>query len=445
MNIGIVGGGCSGTLVAVHLLKHAGLQSMRLIEPRADLARGLAYSTDCPDHLLNVAAGNMSALPASPSHFHEWLRANGYPNAGPDFFASRQVYGRYLECLLGSAIESRPGSFKRHAVEAVDIDCSCSSAVRLTLRDGNELKVDRAVLAIGNPSPARLVVDGLPPDHPRYYHSPFEAGATDCPEADGPVLLVGSGLTAVDGVVALRARGHRGVVHMLSRHGQIPHPHTRYRQTCPAPPIQPGLPLGAAFRAVRVAAGRAADWRTVVDALRPVSNEIWSKFTMAERDRFLRHLKVYWDVHRHRMAPQFGALLRQARQSGGVEGMSGRLKRVSAQNDCLIVEIGLRGGLERKIVVERIINCTGPDRDYRRVDNPIVQALFRRGLAAPGPLGGGLRTNEHGALIDTAGRPSARLFTLGPPRSADLIETIAVPEIREQAQALGRHLSATCR
>ncbi len=138
--------------------------------------------------------------------------------------------------------------------------------VVLTLRDGNELKVDRAVLALGNPSPARLVVDGLAPDDPRYYNSPFETGATDGLEADSPVLLVGSGLTAVDGVVALRARGHRGVVYMLSRHGQMPHPHTVYRKTCPAPPVQPGLPLGAALRAVRVAAGRAADWRTVVDA-----------------------------------------------------------------------------------------------------------------------------------------------------------------------------------
>jgi uncharacterized NAD(P)/FAD-binding protein YdhS len=444
MNIGIVGGGCSGTLVAVHLLKHLGFVSVRLIETRADLARGLAYSTDCPDHLLNVAAGNMSALPASPSHFHEWLRANGYPNVGPDFFASRQVYGQYLGGLLDSAIVSRPGSFKRHAVKAVDIDCSGLSAVRLTLSDGNELKVDRAVLAIGNPPPARLVVDGLPADHPRYYDSPFETGATDCPEAEGHVLLVGSGLTAVDGVVALRARGRRGVVYMLSRHGQIPQPHTCYQPVCPAPPVQPGLSLHAALRAVRLAAGRAADWRTVVDALRPVSNEVWSKFTMAEKHRFVRHLKVYWDVHRHRMAPQFGALLRQARESGEVEGMSGRLKRVSAQNDCLTAEIALRGGLERKIQVERIINCTGPDRDYRRMGNPIVQALFRRGLALPGPFGGGLQTNEYGALIDAAGRPSARLFTLGPPRSADLIETIAVPELREQAQALARYIVAGC-
>jgi uncharacterized NAD(P)/FAD-binding protein YdhS len=443
MNIGIVGGGCSGTLVAVHLLKYPGPVSVRMVETRADLARGLAYSTDCPDHLLNVACGNMSALPASPSHLHEWLRANGDPNVEPDFFASRQVYGSYLGCLLSSAVESRPGAFQRDAVEAVDIDCSRSAGVVLTLSDGNELKVDRAVLALGNPPPARLVVDGLAPDDPRYYNSPFETGATDGLEADSPVLLVGSGLTAVDAVMALRARGHRGVVYMLSRHGQMPHPHTVYRKTCPAPPVQPGASLRAALRAVRAAAGRAADWRTVVDALRPVSNEVWSKFTMAEKRRFLRHLKVYWDVHRHRMAPQFGALLHEALRSGQVEGMAGRLKRVSAQNDCAIAGIALRDGSERRVAVRRIVNCTGPDRDYRRVANPIVQALFRRGLASSGPMGGGLRTNEHGALIDKEGQASDRLFTLGPPRSADLIETIAVPEIREQAQALARHLMAT--
>src|SRR5580700_1467207 len=103
MNIGIIGGGCSGALVAVHLL-NSSQSTVRLIEPRSDLARGLAYSTTCPGHLLNVPAGNMGALPACPSQFHEWLKVNGYPDAGPDFFASRQEYGKYLGCLLESAV-----------------------------------------------------------------------------------------------------------------------------------------------------------------------------------------------------------------------------------------------------------------------------------------------------------------------------------------------------
>jgi uncharacterized NAD(P)/FAD-binding protein YdhS len=444
MNIGIVGGGCSGALVVVHLLKHPGPLSVRLIEPRTELARGLAYSTDCPNHLLNVPAGNMSALPACPSNFSEWLKTNGYPDAGPDFFASRQIYGKYLGHLLRSAAKSKPESFVRHSTEAVDIDCASGPAVRLTLGDGTWLDVDCAILATGNPPPARLAVSGLNPGQDGYYHSAWEAGALDCPQADTPVLLIGSGLTAVDAIVALRSRGHRGIVYMVSRHGQIPHAHTQYRLGYQQPPAPLGLSLRAMVRAVRAAAGPAADWRTVVDALRPVSNQVWSGFTIAERRRFLRHLKAYWDVHRHRMAPQFGTLLRGAQESGEVQRIAGRLRRVGARGECLMVDVALRGGGERTVAVGRVINCTGPDGDYRRLDNPIVKALFRRGLASPGPLGTGLRTDEHGALVDAEGRASTRLFTIGPPRTGELFESIAVPEIREQAEALAAHAAAIC-
>jgi uncharacterized NAD(P)/FAD-binding protein YdhS len=442
MNIGIIGGGCSGALVAVHLLQNSSQLTVRLIEPRSDLARGLAYSTACPDHLLNVPAGNMSALPACPSQFYEWLKVNGYPDAGPDFFASRQEYGKYLGCLLESPVKSKPESFFWHSAEAVDIDCVSQPAIHLTLSDGTTLDLDCVILAIGNPPPARLVVSGLNPGQDRYYGSAWQTGALDCPQADSPVLLVGSGLTAIDAVVALRSCGHRGVIYMVSRHGQIPHSHSRYQEGYPQPPVQPDLPLRAMVRAVRVAADRAADWRTVIDGLRTISNQAWSGFTMAERSRFLRHLKVYWDVHRHRMAPQLDTLLRRAQWSGEVEGIAGRLRRVSAKGEYLTVEVALRGGGERTITVGRIVNCTGPGRDYRREGNPILQSLFRWGVASPGPLGAGLSTNEHGALIDAEGRPSTRLFTIGPPRTGDLFETIAVPEIREQAEALAAYVTA---
>lgn len=442
MNIGIIGGGCAGTLVTVHLLAKSRDVSVRLIEPRAELGRGLAYSTACAGHLLNVAAGNMSALPARPAQFSDWLAANGCADAAPQVFASRQVYGMYLGSLLQTAIEAKPHAFRRYRTEAVDIDCAAGTEIRLKLADGTALALDRVIFATGNPPPARVTVSGLTPGEGGYFHSTWEAGALDCPRNEAPVLLIGSGLTAVDALVALRARGYGGLVYMVSRHGLIPHAHARCPRGCATPAVQPGLPLRAVVRALRAAAAGEPDWRAAVDGLRPISNLVWSRLTTAERRQFQRHLKAYWDVHRHRMAPQFGDLLAQERQSGGMEVIAGRLRRVHSSGDCLTVEVALRGGGERTITAGRIINCTGPDGDYRRVANPIVQSLFRQRLASPGPLGTGMRTDAHGGLIDAEGRASDRLFTIGPPRTGDLFETIAVPEIRVQAEALAGHVLA---
>jgi uncharacterized NAD(P)/FAD-binding protein YdhS len=443
MNIGIVGAGCSGSLVAIHLLQHPGNVSVHLVEPRRDLARGLAYSTTCPDHLLNVPAASMSAFPAHPAHFCEWLNFNGYPEVGPEFFAPRLVYGRYLESQLQVAVESKPGSFHRHVTGACDLRCEFGGGIRLLLRDGTSLVVDRAVLAVGNPPPVSAAVRGLAAANGQYFSSVWEEGALDLP-ATYPVLLIGSGLTAVDAVIALRSRGHRGTIYMVSRHGQVPHGHvpgqTGCVQNCIQDDVPAYLPLGAMVRTLRTAAKCAPEWRMVIDRLRPYSDQIWSRFTAAEKRRFRRHLKSYWDVHRHRMAPRIATELFRAQQQGELEIVAGRLRQAEVSGRCLVVEIALRGGGERIIPVGRIINCTAPNCDYRRVANPIVQSLFRQALASPGESGVGLRTNAHGALIDAAGRPSDRLFTVGPPRAGDLFESIAVPEIRVQAEALAAYL-----
>jgi hypothetical protein len=46
------------------------------VEPRANLGGGIAYSTEFDSHLLNVPAGNMSALPDDPDHFLRWMQTN---------------------------------------------------------------------------------------------------------------------------------------------------------------------------------------------------------------------------------------------------------------------------------------------------------------------------------------------------------------------------------
>ncbi len=76
-HIVIVGGGFSGTALAVHLgrLGQAGLR-VTLIEPRSQLAQGVAYSTADPAHRLNVPASRMQLAGDEEGSFDRWYRAS---------------------------------------------------------------------------------------------------------------------------------------------------------------------------------------------------------------------------------------------------------------------------------------------------------------------------------------------------------------------------------
>ncbi|MFD0886013.1 FAD/NAD(P)-binding protein, partial [Streptosporangium algeriense] len=95
----IVGGGASGTLAAVHLLRLARARAMpleiTLIDRYGRHARGQAYSTVDPQHLLNAAIDKMSGLDDDPGHLLRWARDHGLDVGGSDYLP-RRVYGRYL-------------------------------------------------------------------------------------------------------------------------------------------------------------------------------------------------------------------------------------------------------------------------------------------------------------------------------------------------------------
>ena len=183
-------------------------------------------------------------------------------------------------------------------------------------------------------------------------------------------------------------------------------------------------------------------WRSAIDGLRPYTNDFWTGLSIDERRRFLRHLRPYWDIHRHRMAPEVAQRLARMCCEGRVVLHAGRVVSVIQRpDDALAVGMRPRGSVETQtLAVEQIINCTGPDADYRRIDQPLVHQLFDLGLARQDELGLGLLTSEDGALIGRDGTASRVFFTLGPPRKGTLFETTAMPEIRVQAAALGRLL-----
>lgn len=441
LRVAIVGGGFSGTLVAVHLLRQERAVHIDVIDPRG-AGRGLAYSTVWDEHLLNVPAVRMSAFGSEPMHFLEWLRANGKSDAAPDFFAPRKLFGTYLQDLLQSSVRAAGsrGRFRQHYSEATDLSYN-GKRVRISLRNGDRIHADKAVLATGNPAPRPLGSRT-----PGYFGSPWETGAFAGLDPDREVLLIGAGLTAVDAFLALVSQGHRAHIHVVSRRGKLPHPHTSYR------------PLTGAFdatgatgardllrmirRRVRQAEVQGDDWRAVVDSLRPVTNDIWCRLELSEQRRIHRHVKTWWDIHRHRMAPEIGAKILAARESGQLRVHAGRVSKPTADETGLQVDIALRAGGSLALHLQRAINCTGANEDYHMVPNPLIQALLDTGRIRPNYIGKGLQTNPHGAIIDSDGVTSDWLLTLGPPRIGGLLETIAVPELRKQAEAMASYLSS---
>jgi uncharacterized NAD(P)/FAD-binding protein YdhS len=453
VTIAVIGSGFSGSMVAAHLLRSPASAPVQvlLIERGERFSRGAAYSTPEPLHLLNVPAGKMSAFPAEPEHFLHWAQAR-HPEITAASFVSRPLYGDYLEDILTQAAQSPPPgvTFKRIQGEAVALSLDeTRTQANVVLEGGLNFQADRVVLALGNAMPQDPAIENPAfYDSPRYVGNPWDPKALHNLAPDAAVLMIGTGLTMVDKALELHASGHRGPVIALSRHGLVPAPHLPGLAPI-SPPFSFAEPLTARgmFREMRRAiasleAGR--NWRQVIDALRPQTQTLWQTLSVSEKQRFMRHLRPYWDIHRHRTAPQADATIQAMRDSGQLSVRKGRIITFEADGDDVVVKILPRGSRERESFrVSRVINCTGPKSAYGRISDPLVQHLLSQGLIQPDSLGLGLLSDPYGAMIDTARNVSDVLFTLGPPLKGLLWETTAVPEIRLQAEQLAQRLLKT--
>jgi uncharacterized NAD(P)/FAD-binding protein YdhS len=430
----VVGGGASGVLVARELMRCTG-DRVVLVDPAPAPGAGLAYGTAQPWHLLNSPAGAMGADPDAPDGFVDWCRAAGRP-ADPAALLPRAWYGDYLRHELLRTAAAHPGRLRHRRARATHVDPLARGA-RVRLDDGTAVAARRVVLAIGNPPPAPAWDTTGVRDSAAYVADPWRPGALRrAAVGRGPVLVVGSGLTAVDVVQTLTALGHRGPITLLSRHGLLPLPHRPAgADGAPVPSPEPVGSLAALLRAVRARADAAADWRDVADGLRPAVDRLWFALPLEEQRRFLRHVARHWEVHRHRMAPRIAADLRALHTDGGLRVRRGTLLAVAAhQAGGLTVRLA-QGGSQRYAAV---VDATGPGR-WPSAGDPFVDGLVAAGLARPGPHGLGLDVDRDGALLAPV---QAALWTIGPPRRGRFWETTAVPEIRGQARALALTFAA---
>lgn len=439
-HVAIIGGGFSGTLQAINLLRHEGPRATLIERARDQLARGVAYSAAHPSHLLNVRAANMSALPDEPDHFVEWLVSRG--GGGPDTFVSRRIYGAYLAELLKQSHIAAPGRLTIRTGEAVDIAAN-DDAMVIRMADGPKINADVVVLAIGNlppHPPAHVDPDALGPD--LYAADPWAADIADGLTGADEVLLIGTGLTAVDAALLLEAKGFRGRIHALSRRGLTPRVHDPLIARPGGNKERPSGTMSSLTRSVRRRAD-GVDWRIAVDELRPQTQRIWQAMDNAGRTRFVRHLRPFWDVHRHRLAPDVVARIDALRMADRLEIIAGKIehaRRTLARS----IQIDYRPrGTDRlaQLTVRRIVNCTGPQGDVTRSEQPIIAQLRARGLIRPDALRLGIDVDDQLRAIGTDGSSHPRLYAIGPITRGSFWEIVAVPDLRMQTWRLARALS----
>lgn len=443
--IAIIGAGFSGVMVAVHLLKNAYHPlTVYLIERRRLMGEGVAYSSISDSHLLNVPAEKMSAFADEPDHFLNWLNHH-FPEQeiSGKAFVPRNFYSQYLRFILQKAEQQASSQVKLERIndEAIALKKNINQ-VKINLKSGQQLTVDQVVLALGNfPRDQSLFAPSS-----RYISSAWSQQKLPSSYLNDPILLIGSGLTAVDQIAELIEQGYQGKIYAISRRGLLPQPHQTVEVYPPflTPETAPKTARGLLHRLrqeIQIAEQNGYNWRSVIDALREQTPVLWQNLPLQEQKRFLRHVQPYWEVCRHRVSTQIYKQIQALLKSKQLVIYAGQiLDYFETKNGIDIIFHRRFNPTWLRLRVGLVVNCTGLASNYHQIQQPLIVNLLNQGLIRPHPLEIGLDVTQNGALIDKNGHASQQLYTLGSPCKGLLWETTAVREIRDQAKNLALEL-----
>ena len=486
-DLAVIGGGFSGLMTVANLLALAPSLRASIFERRPRPGPGVAYGACDEEHLLNVPAGRMGATPDRPGGYHDWLERLSPGRYAAGDFTPRSLYARYLLETTQEAVtraSQAGGSAPSFVADAVVHLEPRGAGLELLLASGRAVQARAAVLALGLPqarAPWRAAEDRATSPIPRrlLVEDPWEPEVLAGVPKDREVLLVGSGLTAIDMVLALRRLGHRALIVIASRNGRLPLPHAAAHGPPPAldgdllakGPREAFRAVRALVRSITAAHGPGADheavhaaghepahggdhdhppeWQPAIDAVRPHAARAWRRWSPEQRRFFIRRLRPFWEIHRHRVPPPLLARLEEERRAGIIELVAASVASIEAMGMESIriglrLERGARGGQGtlRTIEVARAINCAGPSMSVEETVDPLLGSLLRSGLASVDPLGLGLRVDDDGRLIGRDGATSSRVRLIGALRRGELWETTAVPELRVQATAAAKSFAA---
>jgi|GEM_PF-116117 len=451
MKVVIIGGGASGILLAINLLRlhdHKSLD-IKVIDKNPPEMLGVAYSTENDSHLLNVPAYKMSAFPEKSDDFIQWLGNRGYGYQARSF-VPRHIYRDYIKDLLKSELEHCGEYVSYTFVNDVALDVLPEERT-VQLKSGRLIPFDKLVLALGNFEPGGpALADKEYTQHPAYFNAPWAPASLDSMEEGKNVVILGTGLTMVDTVLTLQQRKHKGKITALSTHGLIPQPHIETVPYSIPDPKQMNVKtvleaLIVLRKHIKAARGQGVGWQAVVDAFRPYVQQIWSDLATEEKKTFMEHLRHIWGVARHRMPGECAERVHQALTAGQLRILAGRIQAIgnsSSGNFCIRY---LEKGTKRQVTLESdvVINCMGPESNYFKLKDVFVKNLVKKGMIRTDALQLGIDCTPEGIVIGKNGEPIPYLYTIGPPSRGALWETTSIPEIRSAAFNLARRMTAT--
>ena len=446
-DVAVVGAGFSAIAITLQLLRKLspGL-TIAVVGDDPGFGRGTAYRSEFHIHRLNVAAARMSIFPDDPEDFLNWQTEKGR-NVKAGDYVPRSDFGLYLRDRLADLLRQRQTRARVDFIKAKALGCMDigSDTTMIRLNNGGELVAKNLVLCLGVgsasiPAPLRDLPDTA---RAQVVENPWRLGWLSKVGRNDRVCILGSGLTMVDQVLALRAMGHKGAIHVLSRRGLLPHRHDRQ----PFSPVTPDLPqadrrMSRILAALRAQVRAGAPWRAVVDGLRPHTQALWHGLPEAEKKRFLRHALPWWTVHRHRLAPDVADDLDAVLSEKCLTIHAGYLQQAELSRPGITLSYRARGSREvRRLTADWIVNCTGMEK--AGIDHsPLLQCMKDRGQLRADPLGLGIVVDGESCLIGKDGKAQHTIHVVGALTAGRFWEITAVPDIRVQADAVAGQIAA---
>ncbi|MCJ2142346.1 FAD/NAD(P)-binding protein [Methylobacterium sp. E-066] len=444
LRLAIIGGGFTGAVLAIHAVRAStGPLDIVVLEPRAELGRGVAYSTRDRSHRINVPSDRLDIAAGEAGTATAWLHAHGIlPDPESEdatgAYVPRAEYGAYIGDVLARTLAAAAGRVRlRHlrttATEVRDSDGTWT----IVTQAGERVAADRVALCFGHAVPALpcRLGPGVA-DSPHFVADPWAADALAGIGPEASVLVVGTGLTMADVVTSLGAGGHRGPITAVSRRGLLPKTHGVFKMDLDVVGGQRPATALELLRMIRrqiSAVDPALGWHAVVDSLRPALPDLWGDLPADEKRRVVRRLLPFWEVHRFRIAPQIQAALARAQAEG----------RLAVERAAITgLDLGTDGGLEAELrrgrgETERrrfdaVVLCTGPERDVAR--NPLVAALLADGTASLDAVGLGLAVDRRSRVRDASGQSRPGLYAFGPMTRGSFGEMTGAPDIAQHIE-----------
>ncbi|WP_461452632.1 FAD/NAD(P)-binding protein [Mucilaginibacter sp.] len=455
LSIAVIGGGFCGVLTAIHLLqcKSANLH-IHVINKGYILAKGVAYEPHTDSLLLNVPNGRMSAFPDMPDHYVLWLQKQ-YPDFNfseniHNEFSPRKLYGEYLASLLDSAIQNKHinKSISFHDNYAEDI-CDVNGLLKIILEGGTQVIANKIVLATGNGKP-RLPkgVSKLFEKSNLYHANPWSKKCLANVDHLIDILIIGAGLTTVDTIIGLEDNGFNGKIHTISPNGYRLKPWKENKIAYSHPFIDniyndkySLLQLLIMFNKHRkIAVKLDQSFYPLIDSLRPCVQKLWHGFNLTEKQQFIRHIKPFWEKVRHRLPTEQYNRMEDLLKSGKLVTHKGRIVSINESGNKALTTLNIDGEL-KEFIFSRVVNCTGPETDIRKIDDLLLNNLSKKGWICPGPCNLGINAcPDNGNIITINGDIKVNITVIGNQLKGILWESTAVPELRTQAKKVASYL-----